>query len=67
MNIQNITNNSNTTCHSPDSGVILGVANSDRLYTSVLVRINESCLVLYSEQNEQLNKSVHLRTVSYIS
>lgn len=52
--MQNITNNSNTTCHSSDSGVILGVANSDRLYTSVLVRINESCLVLYSEQNKQL-------------
>lgn len=53
--MQNITNNSNTTCHSSDSGVILGVANSDRLYTSVLMRISESCLVLNSEQNKQLN------------
>lgn len=53
--MQNITNYSNTICHSSDSGVILGVANSDRLYTSVLVRINESCLVLNSEQNKQLN------------
>lgn len=43
--MQNITHNNNTTCHFSDSGVKLGVANSDRLHTSVLVRINESCLI----------------------
>lgn len=43
--MQNITNNNNTTCHFSDSGLKLGVANSDRLHTSVLVRINESCLI----------------------
>lgn len=57
--MQNITNNSNTTCHSSDSVVILGVAIVNCLYTSVLVRINESCLVLYSEQNKQLNCSLY--------
>lgn len=38
----------------------LGVAKSDRLYTSVLVPINESCLVLKSEQNKQLNVCISL-------
>lgn len=58
--MQNITNNSNTTCLSSDSVVILGVAIVNCLYTSVLLRINESCLVLYSEQNKQLNCSFYL-------
>lgn len=38
----------------------LDVAKSDRLYTSVLVPINESCLVLNSEQNKQLNMCIFL-------
>lgn len=56
--MQNITNNSNTTGQSSDSGVKLGVANSDRLNTSVLVPIDESCLVLNSEQNKHLNPCI---------
>lgn len=36
----------------------LGEANSDRLYTSVLVPINELWLVLYSEQNKQLTMCI---------
>lgn len=51
--MQRITNNSNTTCQFSDSGVKLGKA--DRLYTSVLVHIYESCIVLNSEKNKQLN------------
>lgn len=31
-----------------------GVANSNGLYASVLVPINESCLVLNSEQNKRV-------------
>lgn len=52
--MQNITNMSNTTCQTSDSGVELGEANSNSVYTNVLVLINESCLVLNSEQNKQI-------------
>lgn len=52
--MQSITNISNTTCQSSDSGVELGETNSKSVYTNVLVLINESCLVLNSEQNKQI-------------
>lgn len=49
--MKNITNISYTTCQSSDAGVEFGVANSNDLYTSVLVPINE-CVVLNSEQKK---------------
>lgn len=52
--MQSLTNISKTTCQSSDSGVELGEANSKSVYTNVLVLINESCLVLNSEQNKQI-------------
>lgn len=62
------TNINNTACQSSDSGVKLDVSNFKRLYTSVLVPINELCLVLNSNQIKQIwVKSVHLSTFSLIS
>lgn len=49
--MKNITNISYITCQSSDAGVEFGVANSNDLYTSVLVPINE-CVVLNSEQKK---------------
>lgn len=40
--MQSITNISNTACQSSDPGVELGEANSNSVYTNVLVLINES-------------------------